>query len=210
MKRWFVGLSAAAMAWLFVAPTAAQTVPALVTNGCGSGRIAFLVPDNTMLSSCKFKNACDRHDICYGRCLPGGNLAGNSTCGVVEAKALRRQTCDTAMQRDIIADNAGKSVCSLYASVYRFAVQLMGEQYFRGLAGTPTAVGQLNDFLAYLNKNPDAFDAASLEKAFVSVADRGLEGVDYEFLLFHRNPPLLVARHDDQELFQVLGRRKAP
>lgn len=201
---------AGAFAFLLAVPALAQTPPALVTNGCGAGRFAFLVPNGTLLSSCQFKSACDSHDRCYSRCLAGGELAGNSSCGVAQAKALRRQVCDVALQDDIIADNASKPVCSMYAAIYRFAVQLMGERFFNGIGGSPAALGQLNEFLTYLAANPDAFDLAEVERAFREVDDRGLAGMDYEFWLFQGPPPLLVARRAGQELFKVAGRPKSP
>jgi hypothetical protein len=205
--------AAVAAAWITVlADASAQTLtpPALVTDGCGSGRIGFLVPNSTWLSACQFQSACDRHDLCYGRCLLGGDLAGNATCSAAEAKTLRRQTCDVSLQRDIVADNPGRPVCSLYASVYRLVVQLMGEQFFHGIGGSPRALGQLSGLLAYLEQNPDAFDLVELEQAFAGLADRGVAGVEYEFWLFKGNPPLLVARQEDREIFKVRGRERKP
>lgn len=188
------------------ANTPAQTPPALLTNGCGSGTFAFLVPNKTkFVARCEFENACNAHDICYAKCLEGGALEGNSTCNIQDDKRRRRQVCDVSLQTDIINGNPGKQVCSMYASVYRFAVQLAGENYFKGLAGAAASNAALSAFMSYVEKRPDVFDMAEVELAFERLAIEGVLGTDY-VVMFSQSTPELQVWKQGSLAFSVKGR----
>jgi hypothetical protein len=211
MAQWIIGFIAAALTWSSVFPAIAETPPALVVNGCGSGAIGFLVPDTALFNHCQFKESCNTHDRCYARCLSGGDLFKNPICTDSDGRKYRRQICDTALQTNIVASNSNKAACGLWASVYRVAVQLIGENFFDGAGGPPPpGAEQLNGLLAYLDQNPESFDLAELEREFVKAADLGLTGTDYSFWLFDGEKPLLVALHGNKEIFKIEGRRKTP
>lgn len=102
-------------------------------NGCGTKGIqGILVPDSTLFSKCYFHEACDTHDLCYGRCLKGGDLFGKELCNDPIAKESRRNTCDTNFFNDIVEDNNGRSICKFYGKIYRFAVVRFGKGNFNG------------------------------------------------------------------------------
>lgn len=116
---------------LFASWAQAQGVlPGRQVNGCGPDKVGFLVPDN--IGRCKLKSACDRHDLCYGACLPGGQLEKTGVCGTGEKAAeARRSTCDARFYDDIVADNQGE--CGRWAMVYQFFVSKAGSCCFNGL-----------------------------------------------------------------------------
>jgi hypothetical protein len=186
-------------------PAVASVPPALVTNGCGSGRVGFLVPDKTWLTQCQFEASCNAHDICYAKCLEGGALQGNPTCNVQADKQRRRAGCDASLQKDIIAANPGKPVCSMYASLYRFAVQALGESFFNGLVGGAAVEEPLTRFVQYLEKNPQDFDNAEIERAFDALATAGLQGSDYT-VVFQPSGPRLQVLHQGQVVINLQGK----
>lgn len=185
-------------------PPVASVPPALVTNGCGSGRVGFLVPNKTWLSQCHFESSCNSHDICYGKCLEGGALKGNPTCNVQADKQRRRAVCDTTLQKDIFANNPGKPVCSMYASLYRFAVQSLGESFFHGVVGSSAVEEPLARFVQYLEKHPQDFDNAEIERAFDALASAGLQGGDYT-VLFQPSGPRLLVLHQGKPVINLQG-----
>ncbi len=133
-------------------------------NGCGTERFGWLVPDSTLLSKCVFKNACNNHDICYGKCLEGGDLFGKQTCNNNSERKQRRHSCDVMLKTDIIADNTNY-ICHFYASIYSWAVKTFGEENFFGIEGQQQAyVQEFNKFLEYLERNPTSFDLPAIER----------------------------------------------
>jgi hypothetical protein len=126
-----VFVSFALVAFLLSSQVAAEDkLPGLATNGCGSGKTAFLVPNR--IGNCKLKEACDRHDICYGRCLEGGDLFNTSACkSSDQEKELRRQKCDSSLFEDIVQNNQGE--CRSWASFYKFFVVNAGGGFFNGI-----------------------------------------------------------------------------
>ena len=200
--RYYFTLAVAVAATLPIA-WAQPPPPGLVTNGCGSGRFTFLVPNSTIISKCEFLQACNNHDLCYGKCLEGGSLNGNSTCNYSKEKTRRRTVCDMSLQQDIINDNPNNPLCSMYASLYRFAVQKMGEDYFHGIQGQGVSV-TLNQFLEFVNNNPGVFEPADIERAFESINQLGLEGPNYT-VIFQPGVPRLFVQHGDKLIVDVRG-----
>lgn len=116
-----------------VLASAENTLPGQEKNGCGTKGIqGILVPDSTFFTKCQFHQACDTHDLCYGRCLEGGDLFGKEICGDPIAKESRRNTCDTNFFNDIVEDNNERSICKFYGKVYRLAVVKLGKGNFNG------------------------------------------------------------------------------
>jgi hypothetical protein len=209
MRRLIICLGTFFLASLCMEATQSQTLPGLETNGCGSGRFGFLVPNQTAFTQCQFKTSCDSHDLCYGRCKAGGDLFGSSLCKDEPTRIQRRQVCDVALQANIITANGSKPMCRVYASIYRVAVQLMGSAFFDGISGNkPVGATQIMNLLDYLEANPDVFEPADLEKVFSTIAEQGVGASSYEFWLFKggTKPPLFVVRQNDQELFKITGR----
>ncbi len=151
---------------LLVLPGTAQTLPlAASPNGCGTGWNTYLVPDVIPVLGCRFEGACNKHDQCYGKCIPGapdagnpecrylqcrsgGALAGSSQCqtpvfrALASASVQRRQTCDRSFYGDLIKDNPGNATCRAFAYLYREAVTLFGGSSFLG-AGSESQVAEL-------------------------------------------------------------------
>ena len=48
-------------------------------NGCGTGWNNWLVPDSIPVLQCKFTEACNQHDLCYGNCEGRVMFALNSS-----------------------------------------------------------------------------------------------------------------------------------
>lgn len=136
------------------------------TNGCGSGWNAYLVPDSLPLGVCDFKQACDNHDICYGKCLPdtpeqtttasprcayldckaGGKLNANKeVCGQplyvnsLRDAISRKQTCDERFYTELAVFNRDRLVCRAFGLLYREAVKRFGEGAFAGAAPGPNS-----------------------------------------------------------------------
>jgi hypothetical protein len=108
----------------------ADLPPGKQTNGCGSGTTEFLVPDK--IGKCNLTEACDRHDVCYGKCLEGGELFGSNACNASEQeKERRKQKCDASLYDDIALFNQGN--CRAWASLYKFFVVHAGGGFFNGM-----------------------------------------------------------------------------
>lgn len=129
--------------------------PAAAPNGCGSGWNTYLVPDSLPVLGCRFETACNRHDQCYGKCIPGapdalapaceylrcragGDLEGQAECESAAFAALRsdatqrRQICDRAFYDDLQRSNRDRRPCAAFALLYREAVVLFGAGSFFG------------------------------------------------------------------------------
>ena len=103
------------------------------TGYCGSGATDSLVPEG--MFGCTFTEACRAHDVCYGKCDPGGALHGSEYCGLGELSPQRiaaRRSCDNRLREDIIRLNANRPLCRKMAGVYRGAVVLAGQGPFNG------------------------------------------------------------------------------
>jgi hypothetical protein len=162
------------------AQNSTETPPGQKTNGCGAqnGWSGYLVPNSLLLINCDFKESCDKHDLCYGRCLKGGDLFGKPEClndSSDQQRQVRRQICDIALQTDIHAKNSKKPVCGVYASIYRWAVENFASKAFQGATEDSNLNANLRIFLDYLNKNPEVYsesEVAGLIEAF-NKADYG-------------------------------------
>jgi hypothetical protein len=188
------------------ATVCAQPLPGLATNGCGSGRIAFLVPNSTYFSACSFLQACNKHDVCYDRCLEGGDLFGNSMCPVVLERTRRREVCDTSLMTDIKVQNPNKPICSMYASLYRWAVVTFGESAFHGASeATNNAAAKLNDFLTYVEEHPAAFDPGVVEGAVEVLNAQGAAAETVYLVEFlPQIPRLSITSFDKKDQFKTL------
>ena len=126
--------------------------PATLVNGCGSGWNVWLVPDSIPVLGCQLKEACNRHDLCYGkceskesqecaylRCKSGGDLYESDRCrtditllrSLAESRE-RKALCDQKLSADITSANAGKFACAAVGIVYRLAVKEWGDSAFSG------------------------------------------------------------------------------
>lgn len=147
-------------------PSLADDLPNNLPNGCGTSGWGSVVPDQSLITGCRFKEACDQHDICYGRCLPGGTLFGQNTCSDQKAKIERRTGCDSALYVDIASLNDDRAMCRAYGALYRWAVIRFGKDAFHGASSAIQQIDKLNDFQAYVDSNPNAFNAEELKAAF--------------------------------------------
>lgn len=130
----------------------------LAVNGCGTGWNTWLVPDSIPVLQCTFEQACNGHDVCYGkcegkvrdtsapeceylRCREGGDLVGTSRCNgsdltmaaLLGSAQQRRLGCDNRLSLSIRTQNQGKPVCQAFGLVYRFAVRQWADGAFRGI-----------------------------------------------------------------------------
>lgn len=155
-------LASMLLALLFVLSsniTGANAQEGLTTNGCGPEGFGWLVLDSTPFSKCDFSKACDRHDICYGKCLEGGALHGNPTCKDKKAKLERKRNCDLALRNGISGDNPGHKICRSYAAGYHWFVSNLGDNSFKGAKGMSDANRLVyNKFIIYISKHPKAFN----------------------------------------------------
>ena len=118
---------------LAVCAVAAVAQPAGERKYCGSGWNRNLVPDN--IAGCELAQACKAHDVCYGKCDPGGALEGSDYCKLPESspeRTLAKQKCDEALLADIKAANPNKPVCTRVGRVYAAAVRKLGQGPFNG------------------------------------------------------------------------------
>ena len=181
--------------------------PALVTNGCGSGRLIYLVPNKTWISQCNFESACNKHDNCYSRCLGGGQMEGLATCDVKADKQRRRAVCDVALQQNIIDDHPGKPLCGMYASMYRFVVQVLGESFFNGVGGAGSVESSLSKFLQYVEKNPGEFDLAEVQSGFEALLSDGLDDANF-VVVFEPGDLRLTVEHKGRAVLEIQGQSK--
>lgn len=131
----------------------AQSVLKTEANGCGSGWNRYLVPDSIPIAQCDFRDSCDTHDVCYGRCeettdgecqyrrcQEGGDLYKSPLCltdrTIFEStrKAMeRRRSCDNDFYNNLRRANPGKAACEAFAIVYKVAVKNFGANAFAGM-----------------------------------------------------------------------------
>lgn len=167
------------------------------TNGCGSGWNTWLVPDSIPVLECKFNEACNKHDLCYGkcekypqdhiqpeceylRCKKGGDLYQSNKCDtdvhltklITDAKT-RKSKCDDSLYNDINNNNPGKAVCRSVAIVYKLAVKNWGEGSFHGITATGETINQPKS--EYDGAIKDFFKYGTKEQfeAFVQAYDKG-------------------------------------
>lgn len=135
-------------------------------NGCGTGWSAYLVPDSISLAGCTFVNACNTHDVCYGRCekpvieeldqiclyrkcRSKGALFGKEACEqepylASELAARERKTsCDRVFYTDLRQLNQGKPICEAFSALYFKAVAAFGQSAFIGVAPPGAKEGEL-------------------------------------------------------------------
>ena len=103
-----------------------------IPNGCGPANLPKFIPNSTPISKCEFKNACDNHDVCYAKCLPGGELHGNRVCKNLALRKERRQLCEVKFFEDLVSNNNGRYICRAYANIYSAATQYLGLTFFNG------------------------------------------------------------------------------
>lgn len=142
----------AAAALLLATPAAAQQSksPAhtCAVNGCGpDGFWGAVIPNE--LAGCKFKSACDAHDVCYAKCTPCHPYHTNARCFGIDNKLARRGECDKDFESQMVKENGGTSICRVAARAYATAVRSMGDSYHRG-------------------SRPAAVNAAEFEKVFAA------------------------------------------
>ena len=174
------------------------------TTGCGSGWNRPFMPDRIRPLSCEFKQACDLHDVCYGacedpknaklpqceylRCEKGGDLVGQSACQSVyfgtlrEAARTRKETCDTAFEKDIVDLNPNRPQCSFFSWLYPNTVRLLGNSSFVGI--DPASSSTLSQ--EEQEKSLDAINAffkewsAAQIKTFEEQVRKGAIKLDFE------------------------------
>lgn len=135
---------------------------------CGSGWTENLVPDE--IGGCKMAEACKVHDICYGKCDPGGSKYGSDYCKKSEfslARIKAKMQCDKTFAADIKAANPGNGACSAIAAIYMKGVQIGGQGPFNGRPMSPQAVLDL----ATTSKSSD--EAANKAGALFRLAGQG-------------------------------------
>lgn len=111
------------------------TEPGQTVNGCGpDGILGRIVPNRIRVLGCELEKSCNAHDICYARCLLGGDLYNNPTCKDDEARKRRRQSCDETLYSSINAANGNSIFCRTAASVYKGFVTAYGASFFFGIA----------------------------------------------------------------------------
>lgn len=188
---WLLSFSFFALLW--VQPALADSPPALQTNGCGPKGWGWLVPDKMPISDCNFEEACRKHDLCWGKCLPGGLFAGLPMCNDPVSKKQRQKRCDEKLKRDIKVENGQRTICSVYASIYKLAVSA-GGVFFDGR--------EVEEFFRYLDKNPGKYDLESFRKKFYELADSNKKGYSFNFDVKNSKPDLLLSRGGRSENIQ--------
>lgn len=156
-----IGRCLAVIATLVAIQPPALAQPDAAANGCGSGWNTYLVPDALPVLGCQFESACNGHDQCYGKCIPGapgskapeceylrcrkgGDLEGRPECGTPAFSELRlaaterRQTCDRNFYTALLNTNRDRRRCAAFAALYRGAVQLFGDGSFFGVGPEAT------------------------------------------------------------------------
>lgn len=111
-----------------VSPSAAQQC---LPNGCGpQGFFNYVVPNR--IAHCKFKDACDAHDICYSECLSCSPTWQRAVCSGAENKKKRKIACDVNFRDKLTEQNKGSRICAAFVRAYYLAVVSMGESWHRG------------------------------------------------------------------------------
>jgi hypothetical protein len=161
----------------------AQTPPGLATNGCGAkGWSNFVVPDAVLGRYCQFKSSCNKHDLCYSRCLEGGDLHGSPACADEAQRSQRRAVCDARLHDDILQDNAGRASCASFAKIYRWAVERFGAGAFKGYSSETAKLDAIEKFVDYMVLNPQAFDVQAVDRVFADASAPGLRVTSIEFI----------------------------
>ena len=111
---------------------------------CGSGITSKIVPDNFM--GCKFSDACKAHDVCYGKCDPGGEKYGSDYCKNSEfsfERIMAKLQCDTDLGESIKKINIESKRCSVFGGAYSAAVIVAGQGPFNGQIISPDNLNKL-------------------------------------------------------------------
>jgi hypothetical protein len=198
--------------WIATSAYSQATPASEVINGCGSGAFAFLVPNKTYFSGCEFKQACDVHDLCYSRCETKGtfvgDLVGSTACDDPVAASQRRSKCDDSLRENIVEINPGKSICSMYGAIYRFAVQAIGKNFFKGAIAKAQQVYDIKlplmNFISYMAHQPGAFKPEEVAMVFDKIGTLESTGVSYR-VEFSPSTPRLIVRKDGQAIVDLLG-----
>lgn len=82
---------------LLLTPSLAVAAPQCKANGCGPDGFIGRLVTNHFFHQCGFKDCCDSHDVCYGRCLDCGDLHGRPECNDRAKRAARKSVCDDAL-----------------------------------------------------------------------------------------------------------------
>lgn len=140
---------------------------------CGSGATDPLVPED--MFGCTFTDACRAHDVCYGKCDPGGVLHGSEYCGLGELSPQRiaaRRACDNRLRDDIVAANGNRMACRKMAGIYRVAVIGFGQGPFNGREVSPETLRQI------VEHSPTPEHAEALYATILKLTQEGLMSPD--------------------------------
>ena len=120
--------------------------------------------------------------------LSGGDLVGQSACQSVyfgtlrEAARTRKETCDTAFEKDIVDLNPNRPQCSFFSWLYPNTVRLLGNSSFVGI--DPASSSTLSQ--EEQEKSLDAINAffkewsAAQIKTFEEQVRKGAIKLDFE------------------------------
>lgn len=155
------------ISWL-AAPVFAASIAEEKATFCGSGWSEALVPDN--VAGCVLTEACRLHDICYGRCDPGGDLHGSNYCSLgedSEARQMSKKQCDQRLHDDIAALNDNRKLCSGVGSFYQYVVSRLGQGPFNGREQLPL-------YLLIYESSGSELEANKKFEAVLTLERRGL------------------------------------
>lgn len=141
-------------------PAAARTA----VDQCGSGFTEVFVPEQ--MFGCDMAEACNAHDICYGKCSPGGSKEGSGYCKQSEFSAERvaaKQACDRQLFWDIAKTNGNKWQCRAIGGFYTAAVVMAGQGPFNGKPMSPQAMKSLIETSTTPEEATAKFNALALE-----------------------------------------------
>lgn len=161
-SKWFA-------VWLHIAIAAtahAQTSSSAGTPSgyCGSGVTEKVVPDQVF--DCDIAGACEMHDVCYGKCDPGGSKEGSDYCKQSEFSPERvaaKRACDRQFYQDITKANGNKWQCKAIAGIYTAAVAIAGQGPFNGKPMSPQAMRDLVETSATPEEAVIKFNALATE-----------------------------------------------
>lgn len=111
---------------------------------CGSGFTEKLVPEAPL--GCQMADSCKTHDICYGKCDPGGSKYGSDYCKKSEFSMHRMKekiACDQKFYASIDQQNNGRWQCRALGGMYAAAVVIAGQGPFNGKPMPPSAMADL-------------------------------------------------------------------
>jgi len=177
--------------------------PGRSINGCGpDGILGHIVPNRIRVVNCELEKACNAHDICYGRCLKGGDLHGSPTCNDREAKRRRRVKCDEALFSSIGSANGNRLACRAAASLYKNFVRLFGSTLFAGLAPPDHAREELYRAPPHAIES-EYFPAASSTLPIDAIMKRNYEAVEAFVRYAESNPDKLTRAQIDSALDSI-------